>query len=99
MELINEYGVDPVRYYLLRETSLGNDGEFSLEGVTHRYNTDLANNLGNLVARVCTVVANKCEGRGPSPEVEQQSARAQAESAIEANIEGCRSTPSRRPGH
>jgi methionyl-tRNA synthetase len=87
MELINEYGVDPVRYYLLRETSLGNDGEFSLEGVTHRYNTDLANNLGNLVARVCTVVANKCEGRGPSPE-SNSSLRAQAESAIEANIEG-----------
>jgi methionyl-tRNA synthetase len=50
--LSQEFGVDPLRYYLLRETALGNDGEFSLEGIAARYNTDLANNLGNLVARV-----------------------------------------------
>ena len=61
--LTNEFGVDPLRYYLLRETALGNDGEFSLEGITQRYNTDLANNLGNLVARVATVVGSKCAGR------------------------------------
>ncbi len=65
--LTNEFGVDPIRYYLLRDTSLGNDGEFSLEGITHRYNTDLANNLGNLVARVTTVVNSKCAGKGPAP--------------------------------
>jgi methionyl-tRNA synthetase len=87
IELTNEYGVDPVRYYLLRETSLGNDGEFSLEGVTHRYNTDLANNLGNLVARVCTVVAAKCGGRGPSPESDSN-LRTHAEEALEANVVG-----------
>ena len=66
--LTDEFGVDAVRYYLLRETSLGNDGDFSHEGITARYNTDLANNLGNLVARVTTVVATKCAGRGPEPE-------------------------------
>ena len=65
--LTDEFGVDPVRYYLLRETSLGNDGEFSHEAITQRYNTDLANNLGNLVARVTTVVQSKCAGRGPAP--------------------------------
>jgi methionyl-tRNA synthetase len=65
--LTNEFGVDPIRYYLLRETALGNDGEFSLEGITQRYNTDLANNLGNLVARVTTVVDSKCAGVGPAP--------------------------------
>lgn len=65
--LTNEFGVDPIRYYLLRETVLGNDGEFSHEGITSRYNTDLANNLGNLVARVTTVVASKCAGVGPAP--------------------------------
>jgi methionyl-tRNA synthetase len=63
--LTDEYGVDPIRYYLLRETALGNDGEFSLEGIVQRYNTDLANNLGNLVARVATVVHSKCAGVGP----------------------------------
>ncbi|MHB1252334.1 MAG: methionine--tRNA ligase [Acidimicrobiales bacterium] len=65
--LTNEFGVDPIRYYLLRETVLGNDGEFSHEGITARYNTDLANNLGNLVARVTTVVSSKCAGVGPAP--------------------------------
>jgi methionyl-tRNA synthetase len=66
--LTSEFGVDPVRYYLLRETSLGNDGEFSHEGITQRYNTDLANNLGNLMSRVATVVASKCAGFGPAPQ-------------------------------
>ncbi len=65
--LTKEFGVDPLRYYLLRETALGNDGEFSLEGIAARYNTDLANNLGNLVARVAAVVTSKCAGAGPTP--------------------------------
>jgi len=69
IELANEFGVDPLRYYLLRETALGNDGEFSHEGITARYNTDLANNLGNLVARVSAVVASKCDGVGPAPQL------------------------------
>ncbi len=66
--LTEEFGVDPLRYYLLRETALGNDGEFSYEGITQRYNTDLANNLGNLVARVATVVGSKCAGAAPAPD-------------------------------
>ena len=77
-----EFGVDPLRYYLLRETILGNDGEFSLEGITARYNTDLANNLGNLVARVVSVVSSKCDGVGPSPDA-ASSLRAVAERVIE----------------
>jgi len=70
VQLTSEFGVDPLRYYLLRETSLGNDGEFSHEGITARYNTDLANNLGNLVSRVATVVSSKCDGVGPAPRAE-----------------------------
>lgn len=65
--LTDQYGVDPIRYYLVRDTALGNDGEFSLEGIVARYNTDLANNLGNLVARVATVVGSKCGGVSPAP--------------------------------
>jgi methionyl-tRNA synthetase len=67
VELTNEFGVDPLRYYLLRETALGNDGDFSHEGILARYNTDLANNLGNLVARVTTIVATKRDGAAPVP--------------------------------
>ncbi|MEI6700618.1 MAG: class I tRNA ligase family protein [Actinomycetota bacterium] len=66
--LTEDFGVDPIRYYLLRETALGNDGDFSLEGIVSRYNSDLANNLGNLVARVATVVGSKCGGVGPAPD-------------------------------
>ncbi len=64
-DLIGEYGVDPVRYHLLRDVPFGSDGEFSAEGITARYNADLANNLGNLVSRVSTVVGSKCGGIGP----------------------------------
>ncbi|TFH19933.1 MAG: methionine--tRNA ligase, partial [Acidimicrobiales bacterium] len=60
--------VDGFRYYVLADTAYGNDGDFSIEGFTSRYNTDLANNLGNLVARVATVVAKKCGGIGTAPD-------------------------------
>ena len=80
--LTEEFGVDPLRYYLLRETALGNDGEFSYEGITQRYNTDLANNLGNLVARVATGVGAKCAGVAPAPDPRSELA-AIAESTVE----------------
>jgi methionyl-tRNA synthetase len=67
-ELTDEYGVDPVRYHLLRDVPLGSDGEFSAEGISARYNSDLANNLGNLLSRVATVVGSKCGGVGPAPD-------------------------------
>jgi methionyl-tRNA synthetase len=66
--LTADFGVDAVRYHLLREVPLGADGEFSLESMASRYNADLANNLGNLVARVATVVGSKCGGAGPAPD-------------------------------
>ena len=84
--LTNEFGVDPIRYYLLREAVLGNDGEFSHEGITARYNMDLANNLGNLVARVATVVGSKCSGIGPAPRSDSP-LRESAESAIRDTAE------------
>jgi methionyl-tRNA synthetase len=74
--LVAEFGVDAVRYYLLRNTALGSDGEFSIESVTARYNTDLANMLGNLVARVATVVGSKCNGIGPAPSSNSELSRA-----------------------
>jgi methionyl-tRNA synthetase len=79
--LTDEYGVDPIRYYLLRETALGNDGDFSLEGIVQRFNTDLANNLGNLVARVSAVVSSKCADIGTAPQSDS-ALRVDAERAI-----------------
>jgi methionyl-tRNA synthetase len=68
LALADEFGVDPLRYHLLREVPLGGDGDFSYEGIVGRYNSDLANNLGNLVSRVATVVHSKCGGIGPAPD-------------------------------
>ena len=67
LDLIDEFGVDGFRYYVLADTAYGNDGDFTYEGLVARYNSDLANNLGNLAARVATVVEKKCGGIGPKP--------------------------------
>lgn len=60
--LVEKYGVDPVRYFLLREISPSGDGDFSYKKLEDRYNGNLANNLGNLVSRVAKLVETKCEG-------------------------------------
>lgn len=62
-EITKKYGVDPVRYYLLREIPSDEDGDFSAEKLEARYNGDLANNLGNLVSRVAKLIETKMEGR------------------------------------
>jgi methionyl-tRNA synthetase len=66
-DLVDEFGVDGFRYHFLRDTPVGPDGDFSYERMIDRYNGDLANNLGNLLSRVATVVARKCGGIGPAP--------------------------------
>jgi methionyl-tRNA synthetase len=66
-DLVPEFGVDGYRYHFLRDQQFGPDGEFSYEGMVARFNADLANNLGNLLSRVATVVASKCGGIGPAP--------------------------------
>ena len=66
-DLVPDFGVDGYRYHFLRDQAFGPDGEFSYEGMVARYNADLANNLGNLLSRVATVVAKQCGGIGPAP--------------------------------
>ncbi len=67
-DLVPTFGVDGFRYHFLRDQAFGPDGDFSYEGMVARYNADLANNLGNLLARVSTVVERKCGGIGPAPD-------------------------------
>ncbi len=56
--LTEKYGIDPVRYFLLREVPSGEDGDFSYQKLEERYQADLANGLGNLVQRVLTLIEN-----------------------------------------
>jgi methionyl-tRNA synthetase len=69
-------GVDGFRYYVLADTAYGNDGDFTYEGLVARYNSDLANNLGNLVSRVATVVHKQCAGLGTEPRADSPLAAA-----------------------
>ncbi|TVR80772.1 MAG: methionine--tRNA ligase [Rhodospirillales bacterium] len=67
LHLIETYGRDQVRYVMLREVPFGNDGDFSHESVVGRINGELANDFGNLVQRVLSMVAKNCGGTVPTP--------------------------------
>lgn len=79
-EMIADFGVDGFRHALLRDHPYGPDSEFSYESMLGTYNTDLANNYGNLVSRVLTVVGKKCGGIGPAPAADSPLASVVAES-------------------
>jgi methionyl-tRNA synthetase len=66
-ELVETYGLDPVRYFLLREVPFGNDGDFSRRAMVHRLNGDLANDLGNLAQRVLSFIAKNGGAAVPKP--------------------------------
>lgn len=66
-DLVNSFGLDPVRFFLLREVSFGQDGSYSVEGIKNRINSDLANDLGNLAQRSLSMIAKNCGGAVPTP--------------------------------
>ena len=65
--LVGEFGLDPLRYFLLREVPYGSDGSFSREQIINRINSDLANDLGNLAQRVLSMISRNCGGTLPDP--------------------------------
>ncbi len=92
--LVEDFGVDGYRYHFLRDVPFGPDGEFSYEGMVARFNADLANNLGNLLSRVATVVAKKCDGVGPAPSADSPLAPIAAEAYAAAADAWSRLQPS-----
>lgn len=65
VDLVNRYGLDQVRYFLLREVPFGNDGDLSQRAIINRMNGELANDLGNLAQRVLSMINKNCDGLVP----------------------------------
>jgi len=65
--VMDQYGVDAFRFYCFREVTFGQDGVISMEGFAARYNSELANDLGNLLSRTATMVAKYSGGAVPQP--------------------------------
>jgi methionyl-tRNA synthetase len=65
--IVHVLGMDALRYYLLRETVFGQDGNFSYDALVQRYNSDLANGLGNLASRTAAMIEKNCGGKIPKP--------------------------------
>ncbi|MCD2185287.1 methionine--tRNA ligase [Rhizobium sp. GN54] len=63
--LVEHFGLDQIRFVLLREVSFGQDGSYSEEGIATRINSDLANGIGNLASRSLSMIVKNCDGRIP----------------------------------
>ena len=64
--LVEEFGLDQTRYFLMREVPFGNDGNFSRSGMISRINSELSNNIGNLAQRTLSIIAKNCDGKVPN---------------------------------
>jgi methionyl-tRNA synthetase len=89
LDLIDVYGVDPVRFYLFRVATFGQDGSISLEGLHERYERELGNELGNLLSRTTAMIARYREGElRPVPVAEERRAElARAHDEIAARLD------------
>jgi len=81
-DVVDAYGADAFRYFVLREVPFGLDGDFSKETFITRFNTELANDLGNLLSRVLTMIGKYFEGKIPGAGIEQPFDRELRETAV-----------------
>jgi len=86
-EYINRYSLDAVRYYLLREVPFGSDGNFTEESLIHRTNSDLANDLGNLLSRTVAMIEKYFGGVVPEAQADDEFAKALKETINKAIID------------
>ena len=84
-DLAAHYGLDQMRYFLLREIPFGQDGNYSHEAIVNRTNADLANGIGNLAQRSLSMIAKNCDGKVPAKGVlsaDDQAILAEADKAL-----------------
>ena len=81
LELVDSFGVDAVRYFLLTGVPFGGDGDYSRDALVHLVNANLANQMGNLLHRTMTLVHNHCDAQAPAP-----AAFSHAEEALLARV-------------
>jgi methionyl-tRNA synthetase len=85
----DEYGVDPLRYFLLRELPFGQDGDFRDASMLQRYNAELAGDLGNLVFRALSMMERYFEGVVPEPEAAAPRPLAESAASLYDDVERC----------
>jgi methionyl-tRNA synthetase len=89
VELVDAYGADAVRYYLMRDVSFERDGDFARANLVHRFNSDLANDLGNLLNRTVSMIGRYFGGAVPQPPAEVGEREADVRRVARAAGEAC----------
>ncbi|MBL7077400.1 MAG: methionine--tRNA ligase [Kiritimatiellae bacterium] len=97
MEFVDKHGVDPFRYFLITEMSLGQDASFTEEAFIRRYNTDLANDLGNMLSRVTKLIGSYFDGKIPAPQEEGEAEAKLRDTTLKAAEELVASVDRMRP--